>query len=130
MGEFFHGWRRKAGCVLLVIVLAVATFEWMRGPTAGLKDNLAMKQAILAHAPIGTEVEHATKLMEHEGFKCSLFANHDFTGDGGTRGGLDFVYCERKDSAGILEVRIWGVALVIADGKVTEVLVRNGIFGM
>src|SRR5437868_4348669 len=100
MWVFFHGWRRKAGCVALVIVPAVAAFEWMRGPTAGLKDNLAMKQVILAHIPIGTEVERATKFMEREGFNCLVYTNNGFTGDGATREGLDFVYCERKNNAG------------------------------
>ena len=132
MGEFFKGWRRKAGCVALVIVLAVAAFSaWTRGPTTGLKDAPAMTQAVLAHVPIGTDVEHATKFMEHEGFECSVFTNQGFTGVlGGDREGLDFVYCERTDNAGFLEVRIWGVALVFADGKVTEVLARTGTYGM
>ena len=132
MGEFFKGWRRKAGCVALVIVLAVAAFvAWNRGPTTGLKDPLAMTQAVLAHVPIGTDVEHATKFMEHEGFACSVFTNHSFTGDlGGHREGIDFVYCERTDNEGFLEIRVSSVALVFADGKVTEVLARIRWYGM
>jgi len=130
MGELFHGRRLKTGGILLVIVLAVAAFEWVRGPTASLSDNTAMKQAILAHVPIGTEVEHATKFMEHEGFECSIFTNSMFTSTDTTREGLDFIFCQRKNNVGLLEVRLWGVALVFADGKVTEVLVRSGTYGM
>lgn len=32
MGDFFHGWRRKAGCVTLVMACAL-TSEWTRSPT-------------------------------------------------------------------------------------------------
>lgn len=100
-----------------------------RGPTVGFKDVQKMKSAILAHVPIGTTIDDARKFMEKERFRCSEYTNAIFTMHGGTRKGIDFTYCERIDNAGFLEVRIWGVALVVVDEKVTEILVRESVFG-
>jgi hypothetical protein len=91
-----------------------------------------MKRAILAHVPIGTTIDDAQKFMEQERFHCSKFTNAAFSmhSDAGTREGIDFTYCERTDNAGLLEVRVWGVALVVVDDKVTEILVRDAVFGL
>lgn len=108
----------------------------LRGPTDGLSDANAMQRAILAHIPVGTALEDAINFMRQERFQCDRkYTDQTFTmnssdSGGATRHGLDFVYCERTDKAGLLEVRIWGVALVVADGRVTEVLVRSSVFGM
>lgn len=113
------------GCVGLGIVIA------RRGPTAGLTDAHEMKRAIREHVPIGTAIEEAKAFMEAEGFRCDReHTNQMFTGDGETRVGLDFVLCERSEPAGILEVRFWHVALVVAEEKVTEILVDTAVFGL
>lgn len=102
-----------------------------RGPTYRLSDPHKMKAAILKHVPPGTTIEDAKAFMQQEGFQCEReYTNQMFTGDGETHQGLDFTYCERSQSEGLLEVRIWGVALVVADGKITEVFVRSGVFGL
>lgn len=115
----------------LAVALAILWYALTsHGPTAGLNDVQKMKSAILAHVPIGTTIDDARKFMEKERFRCSEFTNAIFTMNGGTRKGIDFTYCERKDNAGLLEVRIWDVALVVVDEKVTEILVDESVFGL
>lgn len=118
-----------AGCISLWLVWAA-----LRGPTDGLSDVYEMKRVILEHVPIGTEIDDAREFMLQEGFECEEYTDSIFTmnasdSGGSTRHGLDFLYCGREDPAGWQGVRNWGVALIVADGVVAEVLVRSSVFG-
>ena len=134
-------WNRWWTKALLVIVILSGVYLGIamvrRGPTDGMRDARAMRRAILEHVPVGSEMQNARAFMLRERFRFEGdYTNHPFSmkledsgGDSRDRHDLDFAYFGRNDSAGILEVRIWGVALVMADGKVTDVLVRTSVYG-
>jgi len=68
--------------------------------------------------------------MESEGFACSESARQTFvvcrigSTEQAVHNGLDFVYCNREGWREMFTER-WQVALVHADGKLTDVLVSN-----
>jgi hypothetical protein len=85
-----------------------------------------MTTAIQAHLPPGTPIADAQRFMEREGFRCTPTAN----GEWGERKGLDYLHCDRTDGTGSMWVtRRWQIAVVHADGKVTEVLANTGLTG-
>lgn len=123
--------------MLLVVIIGTA-LVWIsttpRGPTACVKSAPAMQRAILKHVPIGTDIEVAREFLLKERFHhVEDYTNNMFSmtaadSGGATRHGLNFAFYERSDPS-FMEVRIWGVALVMTDEKVTEVLVRAQTFG-
>jgi len=52
MGEFFHGWRRKAGCVTLVLA-TVFMLGWIR--SMGISDGAVIQFVALTHVLISTD---------------------------------------------------------------------------
>lgn len=91
--------------------------------TRGLTTSADMANQISAKVPTGTPVDDAQEFMEREGFTCTRTAN----GDWGERKGLDYLYCDRTEG-GVVSRR-WQIAIVHADGKVTEVLANTGLIG-
>jgi hypothetical protein len=73
--------------------------------------------------------------MEDEGFTCDdvvqgTFVERTWFGDREpVHEGLDFVHCERTQSAGFLMTSYWDVALVHNGETVTDVLVSHYLDG-
>jgi hypothetical protein len=101
----------------------------LAGDTRGLKDAASMKALLQRNLPVGTSAKKARLFMEREGFKCSLMRNKSFSEEGVVREGIDYLYCERSDSAGFLVSRRWQVAIVLKMDSVSEVLVSVGLIG-
>ena len=95
----------------------------IRSATRGLESPADMTRAVSAKVPVGASVEDAQRFMEREGFTCSATVN----GNWGDCKGMDYLYCDRTE--GGLVSRRWQVAVVHANGKVTEVLANTGLIG-
>ena len=66
MGEFFRGWRRKIGCLTLVMAL-VAMAGWVR--SLGRQDSLSIRQGkqvihIVSSSPFGIEWQRKEELLD------------------------------------------------------------------
>ncbi|MFN9984528.1 MAG: hypothetical protein ACK52S_03150 [Pirellula sp.] len=79
------------------------------------------------------EVESA---MKAEGFKCNIERNASFIAMRSwldrepRRDAIDFVRCNRSNSAGLMMGRIWSVAILLDGEKTTgEVLVSHYVDG-
>lgn len=83
---------------------------------------------IMNWVPVGTSLANAKHIMEQRRFTCSLMTNSNF----GDLKAIDFLYCDRSDSSNIVTpivVRRWQVALILGDGKVSDVQVTTGLIG-
>src|SRR5262245_38532052 len=95
-----------------------------------------MRSALLQHVPSGTTAEEAKKFMATEGFTCKMktdgvfYERRAFNDAGKKHEGIDFIQCTRVQSAGDAWVsRRWNVALVLANDRVTDVLVACHLDG-
>jgi hypothetical protein len=114
--------RRTLGVIILV---AVASCSRSRAVTEGIEKPPLMVEAVLSQVPLGTPVDEAQRFMEREGFKCTRSTNAAWE----DRKGLDYIYCDRSDSANWPVQRRWQVAIVYRDGKVIEILASTGLVG-
>jgi hypothetical protein len=94
----------------------------------------SMIAVIPQHVPVGTSVQEAMKFMEHEGFACTLRRNGTFCEQRGhdpgeKHEGIDFLECHRVQNAGFLMSRVWEVALVLKNDRVTDILVSHWFDG-
>jgi hypothetical protein len=90
-----------------------------------------MKEVVLREVPPGTPVAAAQRFMEREGFTCSLVRGGAFreerdgplTDQPVAHEGIDFLRCERVESAGLALERRWQIAVVLRGEAVAGVLV-------
>jgi hypothetical protein len=78
--------------------------------------------------PVGASLPDARRIMEQHHFNCSIMTNSSF-GDLKAR---DFIYCDRHDPDSRvipIVVRRWQVALVMSDGRVSDIRVTTGLIG-
>jgi hypothetical protein len=94
-----------------------------------LKEPAAMKSALVRLVPPGTSVAKARAAMEHEGFTVTEKRNARFAEQGKLRESIDYLYCDRTESAGFPIERRWQVALVNDGTQVTDILVSTGLTG-
>jgi hypothetical protein len=97
--------------------------------TSGLKDPAAMKSALLQLVPPGTSLPKAREAMEHEGFTVTEKHDASFAEQGKVHNDIDYLYCDRTESARFPVERRWQVALVSDGTKVTNILVSVGLTG-
>src|SRR6266567_614408 len=72
--------------------------------------------------PGGTSLPDARRIMEQHHFTCSMMTNSSF----GDLKAADFLYCDRRDPDSRITpivIRRWQVALVLSDGRVSDVRV-------
>ena len=97
-----------------------------------------MERVVLEHVPPGTNINAAQKFMEAEGFSCRRKQNESFSempvhviGEHAEiHSGIDFLQCDRQQSAGFLMEKIWSVALVLEGETVRDVLVSHCYGGL
>ncbi len=107
---------------LLAIFAAIALSACSHGEKLSDQPGVAASQ-IKHWVPLGTAARDALRDMRQHGFVCSTVTNGTF----GHVRGVDYLYCGRS-SGGIVHRR-WQAALVLIDGKVSEVQVTTGLVG-
>jgi hypothetical protein len=78
--------------------------------------------------PIGTSLADARQIMELHHFTCSEITNGNFA----NLKFADYLYCDRRMPDSHLApgtMQRWQAALVLTDGKVSDVLVMTGLVG-
>jgi len=84
----------------------------------------------------GMTIEEVDSAMKAEGFKCTIERNASFIAMRSwldkepRRDAIDFVRCNRTNSAGLMMGRVWSVAILLDGEKTTgEVLVSHYVDG-
>ncbi len=121
----------RISCLLVLFLLGCATTR-TRGIDAPERMQTEIGMLIRPGMTIG-EVESA---MKAEGFKCNIERNASFIAMRSwhdkepRRDAIDFVRCNRSNSAGLMMGRIWSVAILLDGEKTTgEVLVSHYVDG-
>lgn len=73
--------------------------------------------------PDGTPAADARQIMELHHFTCSEVTNGNFAG----LDYPDYLYCDHKGPQSNSTVQRWQAALVLRDGKVSDVVVMTGL---
>jgi hypothetical protein len=117
--------------ILSGIVIALVLIRGMTNPklTARLTDQVAMKEAMLHAVPSGSTIVFAEQFMTREGFQCLRTTNADFAEQDRVYHQIDYVSCDRTDSAGFPVTRRWQIALVYENEHISDVLVSTGLIG-
>ena len=89
-----------------------------------------MKTALLQIVPSGTPLVQARNVMEREGFTVAAKQNAAFSEQGRLHQNIDYLYCDRSESAGFPVERRWQVALVHDGTQLTDILVSMGSTGL
>lgn len=95
------------------------------GVTGGLTEVQPMETAVREHVPVGTPLADAIRMMEQEGFQCSVTRDGSFA----EREQIDYIDCVRRDQLGRWVTQSWRVALVLEGNQVADVLVSHGLTG-
>ncbi|MCY1078714.1 hypothetical protein [Archangium lansingense] len=94
----------------------------------------AARSWVLGEVPVGSPIEDAQRLLQTHGCRCQSMTGADFapqapSGDESAWRGIDYVYCDLRQSTGLLQARRWQFALVERDGKLADVGVSTGLIG-
>ncbi len=121
-----HWW---IGIILSSIAIGFVLVRTMPRPklTAGLTAPVTMKTAVLDAVPIGSTLAHAEQFMAQEGFECVRMTNADFAEQERVYHQIDYLYCDRIDSAAFPVTRRWQLALVYENDQITDALVSTGL---
>ncbi len=91
----------------------------------------AMKQEIQKIIPVSSDIEEAKKLMEANGFSCSLKQDTSFMewsekDEKVLHNNLDFLYCDKELPINQYCARRWQIAIAHEHGKVSDIYVSIG----
>jgi hypothetical protein len=121
----------QIACLLVLFVLGCAT---TRTRKIDAPERMQTEIGALIHP--GMTIEEVESAMKIEGFKCSIERNASFVSMKSwldmepRRDAIDFVRCNRTNSAGVMMGRVWSVAILLDGEKTTgEVLVSHYIDG-
>jgi len=119
------------GMILSGIVSALVLIRGMTNPTltTRLTDQVAMKAAVLHAVPSGSTIISAEQFMTQEGFQCLRTTSADFAEHDHVYHDIDYVSCNRTDSAGFPGTRRWQIALVYENEHISDVRVATGLIG-
>ena len=119
------------GMILGSMVITLVLIRGMTNPklTARLTDQVAMKTAVLHAVPSGSTIAFAEQFMMREGFQCQRTTNADFAEQDHIYQHIDYVSCDRTDSAGFPVTRRWQIALVYENEHISDVRVATGLIG-
>jgi hypothetical protein len=117
---------------LFLLILAANTGCDSRGGDIKLsQDDKKTKGEILRRIPIGSPMDQARKIMEENGFVCTMHINDSFVENTGSNKqilhhGKDFLFCDKKRRGIIACDQRWQVFLVRSEDTVAEVYVNYG----
>ena len=121
----------QIACLLILFVLGCAI---TRTKKIDAPERMQTEIGMLIRP--GMTIEDVESAMKVEGFKCTIERNASFIAMKSwldkepRRDAIDFVRCNRTNSAGIMMGRIWSVAILLDAGKTTgEVLVSHYVDG-
>ncbi len=121
----------QIACLLVLFVLGCATTR-----TRKIDAPERMQTEIGALIRPGMTIGEVESAMKAEGFKCNIERNASFISMKSwldmepRRDAIDFVRCNRTNSAGVMMGRVWSVAILLDGEKTTgEVLVSHYIDG-
>jgi hypothetical protein len=85
-----------------------------------------MRQEIEKHIPIGSTVRDARRILESNGFRCTLKQQGSFLEVNKDKtiiehNNIDFLSCARSESV-LINTHLWQVAIVHKSGVVTDIL--------
>ena len=123
--------RQWLACFVFLLLLGCALTKTRRIEEP---DKMETEIGVLIHP--GMTIEEVESVMKSEGFTCSVERNASFVAMRSwldkepRRDAIDFVRCNRANSAGIMMARIWSVAVLLDGDKTTgEVLVSHYVDG-
>ncbi len=126
----------RAGVTPLLLLGALTLAGCSRGSLPSHVQTAAqLRVYVLAKAPAGSPVRGARRLLERHRFHCKPLRHGDFAYDAPARGpgvwkGIDYVYCDQRETSGLRPVtRRFQVALVQRGGKLVDVGVSIGLIG-
>ncbi|MFN7738087.1 MAG: hypothetical protein ACK5O8_18375 [Pirellula sp.] len=121
----------QIACLLVLFVLGCAT---TRTRKIDAPERMQTEIGALIHP--GMTIGEVESAMKAEGFKCNIERNASFIAMRSwldrepRRDAIDFVRCNRSNSAGLMMGRIWSVAILLDGEKTTgEVLVSHYVDG-
>lgn len=145
-GHIFRGVRRPRQplhLAVFLLLLLVAAACAPRDPTHSLHSATEMRTVLLQYLPLGASVAQAQNRMEQASFLCRqqphatwtpwelgmpglpVSQRGHFSAPLTERRNVSFLSCWRTDGGRLAVVqRQWAVAVVYADGRVTDVLVN------
>ena len=106
--------------LLLIVFIALAGCSLAERLSSQPAEATAQIQRWVA---VGTSATDARRIMEQHGFTCTLVTNSAFA----DLRGVDYLYCDRQE--GSITKQRWQAALVLVEGKVSEVRVTTGFVG-
>lgn len=117
--------------ILVLLILGCATTKTRR-----IDAPEVMQTQIGKLIRPGMTIEEVESTMKTEGFTCSVERNASFVAMKSwqdkepRRDAIDFVRCNRTNTAGLLMGRIWSLAILLDGNKTTgEVLVSHYVDG-
>lgn len=112
-------------CPRFAIIAALAIIGCREPRFGAVTQGPAMRDGLIALAPLGTSTAAASKTLGAAGFQCDSLHRATL----GTSDTIPLVHCDLFISAGGSVSRRWQVALVDSSGSVTEVRVATGMIG-
>ena len=106
----------------LLTILLIAAAGCSRAERLSKQPTEATAQ-VQRWVAVGSPAADARHIMEQHGFTCCLVTNGAF----GTLRGVDYIYCDRRE--GSITQQRWQAALVLVEGRVSEVQVTTGVVG-
>ncbi len=100
---------------------------WACGGSLDLKDHSDPKEVrgqLFHSVPIGSSLEAAKGTLAQLGFQCGTVRSSEFPSPTAAE-----VVCDKLRDDGVWTPVRWQVALLVADGKVTDLQVSPGLVG-
>ena len=120
----------------IAITVFLMLYEGQKGKLRMYADSQSMKKELLKEMPIGSLIHDAKKIMEENGFNCEMMENTAFSEnrDGDPQKpivheGEDFLFCNKRETVGVLVIREWDVIIVRKGDVVSDVFVNVGLTG-
>ncbi len=89
-----------------------------------------MRSVLLRQIPVGSTREHAQRQLEIEGFTCKFRRKADFSDQFDKYENVDYVHGDRNDSQGMFTSKRWQVAVILDQGRVSKIAVKESSSGL
>ena len=106
----------------LVAFLFVCISSFAQKKMRFYDDTAQMRKEILAHIPVGTDIETAKKIMKKNRFKIQVMkVGEEHYRSEFIKVPLDYIFCKRTKSGLSWISKAWAVAIIYKDEKVVDV---------
>ncbi len=111
--------------VTLAVMLSLACHAAPDDPLTRARTSEELRAAASLVVWPGMAAESSSAVLEQHGFACRLETNASYGG----RHHLDYVHCYRSTHSSFIITQRLQVALVIVNGRVSEILANTGLVG-